>query len=279
MKKEISDRIKEALELRNMKQADLVEKGNFDKGQLSSWISGKYRPRQNNIALLAEILDVNEGWLMGYDVPAEKTMSNEVNSDNGSINTIDYLNSLLNEFPGQAIKYISTLCKNQRIDLDLTEKKVSSMANISLDEYLSFENKYKNIGGENIASVVTSLNLDLYFVAHTLLSYLMPRGQSTNIDAILNRLKMNSSLKKACLAIYKLNSEELEYLIELLNEDDRFKVSDKKMDLIKEKMTRVHRQIVNDPPITLNAAHERTDIEVTDEMRKHDDNIMDDENF
>ena len=29
----------------------------------------------------------------------------------------------------------------------------------------------------------------------------------------------------------------------------------------------------------LNAAHERTDIEVTDEMIKHDDDIMDDENF
>ena len=29
----------------------------------------------------------------------------------------------------------------------------------------------------------------------------------------------------------------------------------------------------------LNAAHERTDIEVTDEMRKHDDDIMDDEHF
>lgn len=28
-----------------------------------------------------------------------------------------------------------------------------------------------------------------------------------------------------------------------------------------------------------NAAHERTDIEVTDEMRQHDDDIMDDENF
>lgn len=29
----------------------------------------------------------------------------------------------------------------------------------------------------------------------------------------------------------------------------------------------------------VNAAHERTDIEVTDEMRKHDDDIMNDENF
>lgn len=31
--------------------------------------------------------------------------------------------------------------------------------------------------------------------------------------------------------------------------------------------------------LTVQAAHERTDIEVTDEMRHHDDDIMDDENF
>lgn len=31
--------------------------------------------------------------------------------------------------------------------------------------------------------------------------------------------------------------------------------------------------------LTVQAAHERTDIEVTDEMRQHDDDIMDDENF
>lgn len=36
----------------------------------------------------------------------------------------------------------------------------------------------------------------------------------------------------------------------------------------------------NEPEhLIVNAAHERTDIEVTDEMRKHDDDIMDDENF
>lgn len=32
-------------------------------------------------------------------------------------------------------------------------------------------------------------------------------------------------------------------------------------------------------PYGINAAHERTDIEVTNEMRKQDDDIMDDENF
>ena len=33
------------------------------------------------------------------------------------------------------------------------------------------------------------------------------------------------------------------------------------------------------PHLMPNAAHERTDINVTDEMRQHDDDIMNDENF
>ena len=31
--------------------------------------------------------------------------------------------------------------------------------------------------------------------------------------------------------------------------------------------------------LTVQAAHERTEIDVTDEMRQHDDDIMNDENF
>ena len=72
MKKvEIKDRIKEALELRNLTQAELASKAHIDKGQLSSYLSGKYKPRQNNIEALATALNVNEAWLMGYDAPRE----------------------------------------------------------------------------------------------------------------------------------------------------------------------------------------------------------------
>lgn len=37
--------------------------------------------------------------------------------------------------------------------------------------------------------------------------------------------------------------------------------------------------ICDNTNLIVNAAHERTDIEITDEMRKHDDDIMDDDNF
>ncbi len=73
----LKDRLKEAMILRNLKQVDLVERGNFDKGQLSSWLSGKYKPRQINIDKLAEILNIDEAWLMGYDVPMKRKSDEE----------------------------------------------------------------------------------------------------------------------------------------------------------------------------------------------------------
>lgn len=69
----ISDRLKKAMELRDMKQADIIEKTGINKGALSSYLSGRYNPKQDNIYLLAKALNVSEAWLMGADVPMEKT--------------------------------------------------------------------------------------------------------------------------------------------------------------------------------------------------------------
>ena len=74
---ELKDRLKEAMELNGMKQADLVSTGHFDKGQLSAWLSGRYRPKQVNIDKLSRILGVSEAWLMGYDVPRERKNSDD----------------------------------------------------------------------------------------------------------------------------------------------------------------------------------------------------------
>lgn len=73
--KAISERIKEGMELRNLKQADLVEMTGISKGALSSYISGHYVPKQNNIFLISKALNVSESWLMGNDVPIERSYS------------------------------------------------------------------------------------------------------------------------------------------------------------------------------------------------------------
>ena len=72
-----SKRIQEAMELRGLKQTDLVEKTGISKGALSSYISGRYVPKQNNTFLIAKALNVNEAWLMGADVPMERDQYNK----------------------------------------------------------------------------------------------------------------------------------------------------------------------------------------------------------
>lgn len=64
-----SARLKEIIALRNVKQIDIIESTGITKGALSSYISGRYEPKQDNIYILAKYFDVNPAWLMGYDVP------------------------------------------------------------------------------------------------------------------------------------------------------------------------------------------------------------------
>ncbi|MBQ9942432.1 MAG: helix-turn-helix domain-containing protein [Christensenellaceae bacterium] len=68
----IPSRLREALSLRNMKQIELSEHTGINKGAISSYLSGKYEPKQHNISLMAKALDVSEGWLMGQDVPMQE---------------------------------------------------------------------------------------------------------------------------------------------------------------------------------------------------------------
>lgn len=150
--KTTAERIKEGMDIRNLKQADLVEMTGISKGALSSYISGHYVPKQKNIYLISKALNVNESWLMGNDVPMER-----------------------------------------RHDIDHTHQPLSVKENSLITEFRK----------------------------------LNPRGQ--------NRL-LETAREMNCNPLYNSNYQ-----------------------------------------IELNAAHERTDIEVTEEMQKHDDAIMDDD--
>lgn len=92
----ISDRIKKGLQLRNMKQVDIINKTGINKGALSNYISGRYEPKQKNIFLIAKALDVDEAWLMGHDVPIDRTRRDGVNErDNYDVKL--YANTDLNK--------------------------------------------------------------------------------------------------------------------------------------------------------------------------------------
>lgn len=61
--------------------------------------------------------------------------------------------------------------------------------------------------------------------------------------------------------------------------DSSMEVKNQDIGLAKQMLDRINGKQSTTESYYLNAARERTDIEVTDEMKKHDDDIMNDENF
>lgn len=116
----ISQRIVQALNLRGMKQSDLVSKTGIGKSSISTYISGAYEPKQKNISKLAEALDVNETWLLGYDVPLERTynynLTNDKNLDTDKLNFLDNIS-----------KYYDLLNKAGRIEALTRIKELSQL--------------------------------------------------------------------------------------------------------------------------------------------------------
>ena len=67
-----SERLKELMALKGLRQIDIAEKTGLGKSAISQYVSGKITPKQDKVYILAEGLNVSPTWLMGYDVPMEK---------------------------------------------------------------------------------------------------------------------------------------------------------------------------------------------------------------
>ena len=74
-----SNRLNTAIRIRNIKPIELSEKTGIDKSKISSYMSGRYKAKQDGVYLLAQALNVNEAWLMGLDVPMERNLKIESN--------------------------------------------------------------------------------------------------------------------------------------------------------------------------------------------------------
>lgn len=67
-----AERIKARMNELKLKQVDVANRANIDKGSLSHYISGRYEPKDKIMYRIAKVLDVDEMWLWGYDVPKER---------------------------------------------------------------------------------------------------------------------------------------------------------------------------------------------------------------
>ena len=77
----VRNRIREALQIRNMKQVELAEKSGIAKGTINNWLNNRYQPKQKPLYKMAKILDVSEMWLAGYEVPMERPEAQTKNDE------------------------------------------------------------------------------------------------------------------------------------------------------------------------------------------------------
>ena len=75
------NRLRKALEYKGVKPIELANKLNLNKGIISQYLQGKYYPKQKRLSQIANILNVSEQYLLGYDVPLnnEKTYLDKFN--------------------------------------------------------------------------------------------------------------------------------------------------------------------------------------------------------
>ena len=76
-----ANRLSDALRISNMKPIELSEKTGIDKSKISSYMSGRYKAKQDGIHILSKALNVDPAWLMGYDVPMN---NNNINIEDKS---------------------------------------------------------------------------------------------------------------------------------------------------------------------------------------------------
>ena len=111
---EIKDRLREAMELRGMRAVDLAEATEVPKSAISFYLAGKSKPKADRLYIIAQALDINEAWLLGYDVPIRRTDNQKKND--------------------QLAKLVARLRTDERF-----YKTVSALAGLTESQYKSIE--------------------------------------------------------------------------------------------------------------------------------------------
>lgn len=230
----ISERLKEAMLLRNVKQIDLVNATGIGKSSISTYISGSYEPKQRNIYKLAKALNVNEAWLMGYDVPMERLMIEENDSKN----------------------IVAINLKKIRADKMLRYADISALSGVPKEDLQAFEEGTKRPKSADIRNIELALDIEKGTLKGK--KQYIPTGPDESIPTKPNEIvvdnkhiilspeeykKLNEFLGRSVreknekyIALKKETTELLEKIIDLIYEN---KISEEKLKSLNENLKRI----------------------------------------
>ena len=94
-----AQRLNHIMAIRNMRQVDVLAAAEpyckkygvkLGKNALSQYVSGKVEPGQEKLTILGLALGVSEAWLMGFDVPMERSVTPTATDSDGR--TSEFIN-------------------------------------------------------------------------------------------------------------------------------------------------------------------------------------------
>lgn len=120
MKETTSKRLNQIMADENLRQVDVLERCKpycrkygvkLNKNDLSQYVSGKVIPKQDKLSILALALNVNEVWLMGYNVPAGR---DELSDNDTSLP--DGIAAIANEYGRETAECVQMFVRLDAID-------------------------------------------------------------------------------------------------------------------------------------------------------------------
>ncbi len=156
-------RLKQILEERNLKQVDVINMSKplctqygirLEKNDLSQYLSGKTEPGQNKLFILAKTLNVNEAWLMGFDVPKDRT-DNEKTTPSETTHTEPLKNNI----------------KKLRISNGVTQSSLANYLNVERDTLANWEQGKFDVDNTSLQKIAD------YFQCSV--DYVLDRGETS----------------------------------------------------------------------------------------------------
>ncbi|EZY70807.1 LexA family transcriptional regulator [Staphylococcus aureus] len=104
------DRLKQIMSERKISQSELSRRTGIGRNSISDYLNGKYEAKQDKVFELAKVLNVNEAWLMGFDISKNRKI------ENNDITSI--YNKLTPPRQSNVLKYATNQLEEQNNDSD-----------------------------------------------------------------------------------------------------------------------------------------------------------------
>lgn len=98
------NRLKQIMSERNISQSELSRRTGIGRNSISDYLKGKYEAKQDKVFELAKELNVNEAWLMGFDISKDRIINdNDITTVYNQLtpprqhNVLDFANKQLEE--------------------------------------------------------------------------------------------------------------------------------------------------------------------------------------